>query len=660
MSSDPSTREGQAEAENKDDAPQTREQYSVIPESPAASDQGGAVAQEYLPEAAMRQSFGAGRTPEGGPAPESAENAATPAQSSGSAADSGPALAEPPATEAAEAAAAIAAPAVTVIAAAPAMAAAVIASASATDAPAEAADPAGADPAGAGDAVQTAQAAPQPGEQVAPAASLAQERQTAEAEENLSFAEMLAAHEKEEAPQSRLTPGQRVTVRVVAITADTIFVSTGSKVDGIVDREEMEVDGELRCEVGDMVDLYVVTVSPHEIKLSKILRGAGNISVLEEARDAGLPVEGKVTAQVKGGYSVDIMKRRAFCPASQIDLRPPADAEEPVGNVYAFLITRLEKGGRNIVVSRRSLLEREQAENREALLAEIHEGDIREGRITRLAPFGAFVELAPGVEGLTHLSELSWTRVGQADEAVSVGDLVRVKIVGIHKDDKGVRISLSIKQVQEDPWKSVSERLAAGDVVTGRVVRNAPFGAFVEILPGVEGLVHLSELSYDRRIMKADEVVAPGDMVSVKIKEIEQDKRRISLSLRDAAGNPWDSLAESMTQDAEIMGTVEKRAPFGLFITLAPGITGLMPSSVIQASPSRKSLERLGPGDAVEVRLAQIDRAARRISLSPAGEESASEAAVEKDWKRHAPKPAPAPSMGSLGLALQEAMKKKK
>ena len=175
-----------------------------------------------------------------------------------------------------------------------------------------------------------------------------------------SFAEMLAQHEREEAPQSRLTPGQRVSVRIVAITADTVFVSTGSKVDGIVDREELEDNGELPHQVGDMLDLYVVTVSPQEVKLSRILRGAGSIAALEDAKTAGLPVEGKVTGQVKGGYAVDIMKRRAFCPLSQIDLRPLDDPEAVVGKTYPFLITRLEKGGRNIVVSRRSILEREQ------------------------------------------------------------------------------------------------------------------------------------------------------------------------------------------------------------------------------------------------------------------------------------------------------------
>ncbi len=475
-----------------------------------------------------------------------------------------------------------------------------------------------------------------------------------------SFAEMLAEHEREEAPQSHLSPGQRVTVRVVAITADTVFVGTGAKVDGIVDREELEVDGELPYKVDDTLDLYVVTATAQEVRLSKILRGAGNLAALEEARDAGLPVEGKVTALIKGGYAVDIMKRRAFCPGGQIDLRPLEDQESVVGKTLPFLITKLEKGGRNIVVSRRAILEREQAENRDALLEKVAVGDVIEGTVSRLAPFGAFIELAPGVEGMVHLSELCWTRVGRADEAVSPGDMVRAKILGIDRGEKGVRISLSLRQVMDDPWKSVPERLHPGAVVPGKVVRTAQFGAFVEILPGVEGLVHISELSYERRILKTEEAVVAGDAVEVLVKDIDLDKRRISLSVRDVAGNPWDKVDETLSVDTEVTGTVEKRAPFGLFVTVAPGLTGLMPNSALLQSKSKSALERLAPGESVAVRIREIDTQNRRISLAPtdATEDSGAE---EKDWKRHMPKPAPRPAgMGSLGLALKAAMDKKK
>ncbi len=477
--------------------------------------------------------------------------------------------------------------------------------------------------------------------------------------DELSFAQMLEQHEREEQPQSRLSPGQRVSVRIVAITTDTVFVSTGSKVDGIVDKEELLVDGEFPYNVDDSLDLYVVTVNPQEVKLSKIIRGAGSLSALEDAKYAGLPIEGKVTAQVKGGYAIDVMKRRAFCPASQMALRPLEDAESVVGKVFPFIITKLESGGRNIVVSHRVLLEREQNESRDALLATINDGDVVEATITRTAPFGAFAELAPNVEGLIHLSELAWARVGQADEAVTVGDKVRVKVLGIEKTEKATKISLSMRQVTEDPWNTVGTRLQVGEAVAGKVVRTAPFGAFVEVLPGIEGLVHISELSYERKVHKTEDVLVAGDHVTVKIKELDLEKRRLSLSLRDVAGNPWTTAESDFVIGAEVTGTMERRAPFGFFIAIAPGITGLLPNSTLHGN-NRKVFDKLGAGDPIAVIVKEIDVANHRISLGPVGEEGAEDAREEKDWKRHAPKPAPAATFGSLGLAFQAAADKKK
>ncbi|MCH5277544.1 MAG: 30S ribosomal protein S1 [Desulfovibrionaceae bacterium] len=475
-----------------------------------------------------------------------------------------------------------------------------------------------------------------------------------ETEDGMSFAEMLAQQEQDEG-RFALEVGQRVKARIVAITTDTIFVSTGSKVDGIVDRAEMEEGGALSCQVGDTLDLYVITASAQEVKLSRAMSGSGSLAALEEAHAAKMPVEGRVSAQVKGGYSVDIMKRRAFCPGSQIDLRPLADPESVIGQTCTFLITRLENHGRNIVVSRRDVLERERAATLEQFLADTHEGDIRQGTVSRLSSFGAFVELAPGLEGMVHLSELSWGRVEHPEDAVQVGDAVTVKVLGITQGDKGLRLALSIRAAQESPWNSAAKTLNQGDVLQGRVTRLMPFGAFVEVLPGVEGLVHLSEFSFTRRVMKAEDMVAPGDTVSVKIKDIDLDRRRLSLSLREAEGNPWDRVRELVRVGEDMPGTVEKRAPFGFFINLAPGITGLLPLAVLKNSAQGKSLERLAPGDAVIVRVREIDTAQRRISLAPAGEAGES----GEDWKQHAPRTEASAPLGTLGLALQAARAKK-
>lgn len=477
--------------------------------------------------------------------------------------------------------------------------------------------------------------------------------------EGESFAELFEA---QSAPGAHLSPGQRVTVTVVAVTSDTIFVSTGSKVDGIVERSEMEEGGAATPEVGDQLDLYVVMVSPQEVRLSKMMRGAGGLAALEEARSARLPVEGKVQAIVKGGFAVEVMKRRAFCPLGQMDLRPVENPESFIGKTFPFIVTKLEKNGRNIVLSRRVILEEEQAENREAFLAAVSVGDVREGTVSRLAPFGLFVELAPGVEGLAHLSELAWGRVAQADEVASVGDAIRVKILEIATTDKGPRISLSARQVTDDPWKSMEGRLEEGQLVTGKVVRNAAFGSFVEVLPGIDGLIHISELSYEKRVNKPDEILTVGENVTVKVKGIDLEKKRLSLSLRDVGGDPWEGVAEDFPIGSEVTGILEKRAPFGLFVTLRPGVTGLLPASVIASSRNRAGVDKAGVGDSVQVFVREVDLANRKVTLALADNGTERGAPREdKDWKKHAPKPAQQGSFGnSLSNAMQAALTKKK
>ncbi|MDR2504454.1 MAG: S1 RNA-binding domain-containing protein, partial [Deltaproteobacteria bacterium] len=511
--------------------------------------------------------------------------------------------------------------------------------------------------------------------------------QQPEAEDN--FAELLALQEN--VPSSRLEAGQRIKVTVVAVTDDTIFVSTGSKVDGIVEKTELAQDG-IDCAVGDTLDLYVSHVSPQEVRFSKVLRGANGLEALEDARTAGLPVEGKVMAQVKGGFSVDIMRRRAFCPSGQMDLHPVDDPGLYLGKTLNFRIIKMEQHGRNIVLSRRALQEAEQAVNIQAFLERVKEGDTLEGAVRRLTPFGAFVELAPGVEGLAHVSELSWSRLTAPDELLSTGQNVRVKLLKVERDDKGTRLSLSIRQVTEDPWNSVAERLRAGDMISGRVARLTDFGAFTEILPGIEGLIHISELSWEKRVAKVQDILSAGEEVRVKIKEVDAEKRRISLSLRDAAGDPWASAAEDFALDSIHSGRLEKNSKFGLFITLAPGITGLMPVSFMARLRDKSSLEKLLPGEEVQVRVAEMDLSARKITLSPVGEEAEEPsggaesptprtAGKERpggrrppahgrgarkeenaDWRQHTAKGAATDSAfgGSLGLALAAALEKKK
>jgi len=370
--------------------------------------------------------------------------------------------------------------------------------------------------------------------------------------------------------------GDRITGPVIAITETTLVVDTGTKLDGVADKSEfLDENGELTLQEGENVTLFVVSVRGDEVVLSKVLSGRGGAEALQQAFENNLPVEGKVEASRKGGYDVEILHHRAFCPISQIDLAFTEDPEVHVGQTYSFAITTFERDGKNIVVSRRKLLEQERAESELRFLESVNPGDVVPAVITRLVAFGAFAEVAPGLEGLIHLSELSWSRAEKAEDAVSVGQAVTVKVLSFDRDKKGrPRISLSIKQAGPDPWDSVNEQFAVGDKVEGKVTRLADFGAFVEIAPGIEGLVHVSEMSHIRRIAKPSDVVASGDVVTVSIKDIDLAKRRISLSLKDALGDPWANVPETFAVGATVTGTVENRQQFGIFVTLAPGRHG--------------------------------------------------------------------------------------
>ncbi|MUM78815.1 30S ribosomal protein S1 [Pseudodesulfovibrio sp. F-1] len=473
-----------------------------------------------------------------------------------------------------------------------------------------------------------------------------------------SFAELFEQYS--EGGGDTLNVGDKVSGTVIQVGENAIFVDTGTKLDGIVEREEL-LDDEGNCTVkeGDIVELYVVGNDSGGIKLSRALSGIGGLAMLEEAKAGALPVEGKVESTCKGGFNITLMQRRAFCPVSQIDNRFVENAEEYVGKTLEFLITKLEQHGRNIVVSRRALLEREAVESTATFVSETKVGDVVEGVVTRLAPFGAFVEIKPGLDGLVHISQLSHARVGHPEEAVSVGQRVSAKIVGIEQTDKPdkLKISLSMKELAQDPWDTLSATFAEGDKVTGKVVRLADFGAFVEIAPGVDGLVHVSEMSYTKRINKPADFVAEGQQVAVMIKSIDPDSRRISLSMKDAEGDPWMDAAEKYRAGQRVQGVVEKQEQFGIFIQLEPGITGLLPKSVIARSENPAPFEKLHSGDTVEVVIGEVKAAERKISLTTG------DTREDGDWKQFAPKKQTAVSpsgMGMLGAKLQEALNKKK
>ena len=329
--------------------------------------------------------------------------------------------------------------------------------------------------------------------------------------------------------------------------------------------------------------------------------------------------------------------------------------EDYVGQTLSFLVTQFEARGRNIVVSRRRLLEKEREAAREAFMAELKPDSLHEGRVVRVVPFGAFVELVPGVEGLVHVSELSWSRVENAGDVVREGDHLTVKLLEVKAGEanQAPKLSLSLKQAGDNPWETVIERFKAGDVVPAKITRCAPFGAFAEVVPGIEGLIHISELSFVQRVRKPEDLVTPGETVSVMIKSVDREHRKLSLSLRDVGGDPWQTLSTKYRAGQIVEGTVEKKAPFGLFVAIEPGVTGLLPKARWHDALEPGRLENAKPGDRLAVAIESIDLEQRRISLGPS-----ERADGGGNWQSFAP--AEEKSMGSLADKLQAALNAKK
>lgn len=475
-----------------------------------------------------------------------------------------------------------------------------------------------------------------------------------ESKEEKSFAELFESYDTKMSHE--LNQGDKVEGEIISIGDKSVYIDTGTKSDGVVAKAELlDEKGEFLYKIGDKVNLYVVSLSESEIILSKALSGAGKASMLDDASRNGTPVEGKVTGVIKGGFSVDIMGKRAFCPVSQIDVKYVENQEEYLGQTHHFLITRFEEGGRNIVVSRRDLLNEEIKEKSKEYFKKVEEGDVVQGTITKLMSYGAFIELIPGVEGMAHISELSWSRIEKPEEVLQPGDVVNVKVLKIEPSNQSgtFKISLSMKQTSSNPWDSMESSFNTGDQVSGKVVRLTSFGAFVEIVPGVDGLVHISEMSHTKRVLKPDDVVLVGENVQVVIKSIDMDSKRISLSIKDALGDPWTGASAKYEINSIVEGHLEKREKFGLFITLEPGVTGLMPSSNISKAANASDFEKLKPGSSVQVMIQEVDEERRRITLTSSDQKESD------NWKQFANSKKTTP-LGTMESLFLEAMKKKK
>ncbi|MEO7193008.1 MAG: S1 RNA-binding domain-containing protein [Vicinamibacterales bacterium] len=456
----------------------------------------------------------------------------------------------------------------------------------------------------------------------------------------------------------RFEQGQTIEGTIVAIGSDAAFVNVGGKGEATIELDELrDGDGALEVGVGDRIQAVVMSTTGGLTLSRKLALGAANGQQLEEAFHAGLAVEGKVERPVKGGYEVRIGRQRGFCPMSQIDTVRNTDPAEHEGRVYAFRIIEYKDGGRNLVVSRRALLEEEQRAHASGVRQSIVVGAVITGRVTSVLEFGAFVDLGAGVQGLLHVSEMGWSRVADTSEVVSPGQQITVKVLRV--DDATQKIALGLKQLSDDPWSSAESTYAVGQVVTGRVTRLAEFGAFVELAPGIEGLAHASTFSPTGRSNGWTTAVAVGTTGTFEILSVEPDKKRIGLALVDEGSTRAGGGAGAqggVVVGARLTGKVERHEKFGVFVFLAPGRTGVMPLSETGLARETEVTKAFPVGTDVEVVVLEVDPAGRRIRVSRKAVIAAREADEVREYTLSKGQDSAA-GFGSLADKLRGALK---
>jgi len=469
------------------------------------------------------------------------------------------------------------------------------------------------------------------------------------------FATMFEASVK----ATRIERGQTIEGRIVAIGPEVAFVDVGSKGEATIDLAELKDDeGNLEVAIGDRIQAMVVSTMGGLTLSRRLVRGAATDRQLEDAFHTGLPVEGKVEKAVKGGYEVRIARQRGFCPISQIDTNRNTDPSVHEGRVYEFRIIEYKEGGKNLVVSRRVLLEEEQRASAVEVRKSIVAGAVMTGRVASVREFGAFVDLGGGVQGLLHVSEMGWSRVSDTSQIVKPGEEITVKVLRVDEDKQ--KISLGLKQLSADPWSTVPAAYEVGQVRTGRVTRVTDFGAFVELEPGIEGLAHASTFAPTGRSQGWSTLVAPEMTAPFEILSIDLEKKRIGVALVPEGSSRAGGVAPSqpgIAPGARLTGKVERHEKFGVFVFLAPGRVGLIPSSETGVAKEADVAKAFPVGADVDVVVLEVEAPpGRRIRLSVKAIVDAHEAEEVREYAERADA-APAEGFGSLADKLRGALK---
>ncbi|MGA0602270.1 30S ribosomal protein S1 [Caulobacter sp. KR2-114] len=412
--------------------------------------------------------------------------------------------------------------------------------------------------------------------------------------------------------------GTVVKGRVSAIEKDFAIIDVGLKTEGRIPVKEFGVDenGKATIKAGDTVEVFLERVenAMGEAVISRDkARREEAWTRLEGVFAKNEPVLGAIVGRVKGGFTVDLGGASAFLPGSQVDIRPVRDVGPLMGREQPFAILKMDRPRGNIVVSRRAILEEARAEQRTELVSQLQEGEVREGVVKNITDYGAFVDLG-GIDGLLHVTDMSWKRVSHPSQVLAVGDTVKVQIVKINPDTQ--RISLGMKQLQSDPWDGVEAKYPVGAKFTGRITNITDYGAFVELEPGVEGLVHVSEMSWTKKNVHPGKIVSTSQEVDVVVLDVDASKRRVSLGLKQAMQNPWEQFLEQHPIGSSVEGEVKNATEFGLFIGLDNDIDGMVHLSDIDwNTPGEEAMARYKKGDVVKARVLDVDVEKERISL---------------------------------------------
>ncbi len=451
----------------------------------------------------------------------------------------------------------------------------------------------------------------------------------AEDQETLSDKEILPDIDLSEEDPEKLLEAYDETLRdfeegeivkgvVVKIDRDEVMVDVGYKSEGYIPLSEFGTmpDGTPKVKVGDPVDVYLLRKEDQDglVVLSKEIADQKIVwDSIAEAYERGEVVQGKIVRRIKGGLKVEIGNVKAFLPASQVELRPVQNFDRYIGKTLDMKVIKLSKRRRNIVLSRRVILEEEMEAKRKATLSTLEPEQVREGIVKNITQFGAFIDLG-GVDGLLHKSDMSWGRVNHPSEVVSVGDKVEVMVLSV--DAEAGKISLGMKQKTPDPWLSVEEKYPVGSTVSGKVVNIVDYGAFVELEPGVEGLVHVSEMSWTRRVPHPSKLLRKGDIIQARVLDVDASKQKISLGIKQLQPNPWELLADKYPVGSRINGKVRNLTDFGAFVEIEEGIDGLIHVSDLSwAKRVMNPADILKEGDEVEAVVLSIDPEKQRVSL---------------------------------------------